>query len=282
MLLNYKKQLFYCLKTNYFKYFSSLLVILIGVFLLPKIAYLSSITPEKIIELTNQERQKAGLSELTANQLLTQAAYEKGKAIIEAGEFSHNIDEQKFSAWIKDTGYKYSYVGENLAIDFVTSEGIISAWLNSDAHKKNLLNSYYEEIGLAVIENNFNGQNTILVVQIFGVPPKGIVQPIISGINNQNYLIGQNYLPNLMQNPRAENLLTHSISQNLNNELILPMSYYQTYSLENNNLNKVSNFFEQYNLLSVVNHISITFSILLLLSMFYIYFFCFSRLNKIA
>ncbi len=282
MVQKYKKQLFYCLKIRYFRYFSSLLVILIGVFLLPKIAYLSTITPEKIIELTNQERQKAGLNELTANQLLTQAAYEKGKAIMETEEFSHNINDQKFSAWIKDTGYKYSYVGENLAIDFNTSEGIISAWLNSEAHKKNLLNSYYEEIGLAVIEGGFGGQNTTLVVQIFGVPPKGIVQPRISGINNQNYLIRQNYLPSLIQNPRAENLLTHSISQNLNNELILPMSYYQTYSLENNNLNKVNNFFEQYNLLSVVSYISITFSVILLLSMFYIYIFCFSHLIKLT
>lgn len=56
---------------------------LIGLFLLPQLAYLAVITPEKLIELTNRERQAAGLNPLTANQLLTQAATRKGEAILE-------------------------------------------------------------------------------------------------------------------------------------------------------------------------------------------------------
>jgi len=148
----------------------SLLVVLIGIFLLPNTAYYSSISEEKIVELTNQERINKGLNIVTANQLLAKAAYEKGMAILETQNFRHNINGKKFSTWIKNAGYQYSYAGENLAIDFVTSEGVIKAWLDSPTHKKNILNENFSEIGIAVLEGKFQGNNTTLVIQIFGSP----------------------------------------------------------------------------------------------------------------
>ena len=84
-----------------------------GIFLLPNLAYLSAITPEKLIELTNKERQAAGLNSLTTNQLLTQAAAIKAQTILATNAFGHTINDRKFSAWIRDTGYDYAYVGEN-------------------------------------------------------------------------------------------------------------------------------------------------------------------------
>lgn len=208
----------------------SLLSILIGIFLLPNLAYLSAITPEEIIALTNQERELAGLNTLTANQLLTQAAIAKGKAILESQTFKHNIDNKKFSSWIRDTGYNYSYTGENLAIDFATSQTVIEAWKNSPLHKKNLLSPYYKEIGLAAIDGKFQGQDTTVVVQIFGSPAVGSVQPLTPNfrINSTNSNI--NFLETDLadyQLERAENLLTHSmLKQKLlpayNSKLILP------------------------------------------------------------
>jgi len=279
-------------------YIISLLGILIGIFLLPQVAYLSAITSEKLIELTNQERVKVGLNALTANQLLTQAAYEKGRAIIETQTFQHNIGDKKFSNWIRDTGYKYSYVGENLAIDFVTSEGVVNAWLNSPSHRNNLLSPYYTEIGIATIETKFQGQNTTLVVQIFGAPPQNIAQPWVSNISI-------NWSPLTLN--QGENLLTHSITGQsllptnliepnwIANDKLTPKQnkisklYPLVYLDSNNNalyynksFNKVNKFLEQTGyLLPVLNFLTIIISIILILSMCYFYFFYFSYIHRL-
>jgi hypothetical protein len=197
------------IKNKYnFKYLGSLFAILLGIFLLPSTAYFSDISPEKIIQLTNERRELSGINSLTANQLLTSAAYKKAEAIIKEQKFSHNFENKKFSDWVKEAGYKYSYVGENLAIDFVTSEGVLNAWWDSPSHKNNLLNPLYSEIGLAVVEGNFNNQNSILVVEIFGAPPKSVVTPKIFGINNVSFLKNASSLHN------SDNLLTNVVSSN--------------------------------------------------------------------
>ncbi|MEA3464249.1 MAG: CAP domain-containing protein [Patescibacteria group bacterium] len=276
---------------------------LIGIFLLPQIAYSSAIAPEKLIELTNQERIKTGLKPLTANQLLAQAAYQKGNDILINQAFRHNINDKKFSSWIKETGYKYSYVGENLAIDFVTSEGVIAAWLNSHSHKKNLLGAYFTEIGVAVIEGKFQGQNTILIVQIFGAPAQAMVQPWLSNINTNKPLplLDQN-MPAITYAGRqagAENLLTHSIA----GQSILSGNLIQSQWLANHKLalnyntqnqsigfllnryldsNIMSKFFKQISyLLPLINFLTISISIILILSMLYIYFFYFLYIHKL-
>lgn len=143
---------------------------LVGVFLLPQTAYLSVITPEKIIELTNAERQANGLEALSANERLAEAAAAKARAILEAQTFSHTLNDKRFSSWVREVDYDYAYVGENLAIDFITSEGVMAAWNYSSPHKKNLLSPYYREVGLAAVKGEFLGQETTVVVQIFGAP----------------------------------------------------------------------------------------------------------------
>ena len=149
-----------------------LFLVTTGIFLLPKITFAAGITAEKIITLTNEERQTANLDQLSTNALLSQAAQNKARAIFTNQSFQHNFPEKKFSSWIKEVGYDYSYVGENLALNFLTDEGVINAWLNSPTHKNNLLNKNFSEIGVAVIRDDWQGQPAILVVQIFGAPLK--------------------------------------------------------------------------------------------------------------
>ncbi|RLC38497.1 hypothetical protein DRH27_02120 [Candidatus Falkowbacteria bacterium] len=214
-------------------FYYSLLLALIGIFLLPNLAYLTSINGEKIIELTNKERIKNNLEIVTANQLLTKAAYEKGKAIFDSQTFQHNINDKKFSSWIKEAGYKYFYAGENLAIDFATNEGTIEAWLESPTHKKNILNENFREIGVAVIEGEFDNNNTTIIVQIFGSPLSENITNY-AGLNlsenktliseNPNYYQKQNYnfpFKNIQTGQAPEILLTHS-TENFQNK---PVKY---------------------------------------------------------
>jgi hypothetical protein len=275
-----------CPKNNYNKLIKvkiklSLLGILMGIFLLPNIAFLSTITPEKLIDLTNQERNLNGLYPLTANQLLTKAAILKANAIIETNTFKHTINDKKFSSWIQDAGYNYSYVGENLAIDFVNSESVIEAWKESPLHKKNLLSPYYQEIGIATIAGKFQSQDTIVVVQIFGAPAISSIAPSAQNLGSQlmnaKSALPEINLPNY-QPLQTENLLNNIvINQELlplyNNKLVLPEEINQT--------DLVNTFVIQPNFQKTINNFIIIFmSLYLTYIIIFLFYYSFLKINK--
>jgi len=264
------------------KYKLSLLGLLMGIFLLPQVAYLSSIAPEKLIELTNKERQTAGLNSLTANQLLTQAAIEKGKTIIETNIFSHTINDKRFSAWVRDAGYNYSYVGENLAIDFSSSEGVIEAWNNSPLHKKNLLNPYYREIGISAVSGKFQGQETTVVVQVFGAPAAGAIDawPINpgSGYLNPNSQASEINSSNFLFSGQRENLLTRSI---INREL-LPVNGDKLALNDYSQSGSLNKFIVQPDFRAGLNNFLMIFSSLTLVCLIiFLFYYYFLKINKL-
>ncbi len=68
-------------------------------------------------------------------------------------------------------GYAYLNVGENLALgDFVSSQEVVTGWMNSPGHRANILNKSYTELGVAAIIGAYNGRNVWFVVQEFGRP----------------------------------------------------------------------------------------------------------------
>jgi len=130
-----------------------------------------SINTEKLIALTNEERRKYGLNELDTNIYLTTAAYAKANDMLEYQYWDHfGPDSIKNSPWyfIKSTSYNYIYAGENLAKGFKTSEGVHQAWMASPTHRENILSGNYKDIGIAVVYGNLQGEDVVLVVQMFG------------------------------------------------------------------------------------------------------------------
>ena len=181
---NLKNKKYFLILAN-FRYTYIALLFIMGVFLFPNVAHLSTISTEKIIDLSNKERVDNNLAPLTANQYLSQAAYNKALDIFQEQKFEHNFDDRRFSAWVQDVNYKYRYVGENLAIDFVSDKGVINAWKLSPTHYENIINEKFTEIGVAVIEDIFNNKASVVVVQIFGTPlENGISLNSIDGSQN--------------------------------------------------------------------------------------------------
>ncbi len=233
-------------------------LVLVGLFLWPKTIYASAIEARHIIELTNQVRIENGSSPLTANQLLTQAAYNKANDLFEQQLFQHNIDDKKFSSWIKETGYDYFYVGENLALDFNTSEGVIRGWENSPSHYKNLINPEFKEIGVISKTANFEGRETTLVVQIFGTQKQGIAVGLTEN-KKETKIEKQNTLKPIL-NSQNEMNKPHQSGQEINfkkNKL-------------NTNIVQLSSFIKKYFIL-------ITYAI----NMFFVYIFYQSQTNLI-
>ena len=147
------------------------LIVVLFLVYLPKTIFFSDISRTVLIELTNKERQSLGVNSLEENALLNKAAQLKAQDIITYDYFSHQSPTGITPwYWFKKAGYNYQIAGENLGIGFLDSEEIYQAWNDSPSHRANLLNPKYQDIGIAVLKGDFNGNETTLVVQLFGSP----------------------------------------------------------------------------------------------------------------
>jgi len=135
------------------------------------LGFATNISVSEVINLTNVERANAGLTTLKENSSLNQAAGLKANDMFAKDYWAHFAPDGT-SPWyfFNLVGYKYSWAGENLARDFATSGGVVSAWMASPGHRSNILNANFTETGVAVVNGNLAGEETTLVVQLFGKP----------------------------------------------------------------------------------------------------------------
>lgn len=151
----------------------------------------AQIDQKRLIELTNQERAKKGLPQLLENEALNKAAKLKGENMIAENYWAHFAPSGK-TPWdfILGSGYRFTYAGENLAKNFYSSDQVVVAWMNSQTHRDNLLNSKYKDIGIAVLEGVLNGQKTTLIVQEFGTTEIVNSKPIVD-VQGQQFAVPQ-------------------------------------------------------------------------------------------
>lgn len=148
------------------------------------LGYASTITPRQVIQDTNKERVRLGLKPLVLNQSLAEAALAKGQDMFADQYWSHTAPDG-VEPWyfIKQTGYQYQVAGENLARDFANTENMMVAWMASPTHRANIVNSRYDEIGIAVIDGSLEGYETTLVVQMFGSQTRVGINPVLGEDN---------------------------------------------------------------------------------------------------
>lgn len=140
------------------------------------LGYASYINPDKIIQYTNEYRLQQGKEPLVLNDDLTQAALAKAQDMFADNYWAH-ISPDGTEPWyfIAQSGYNYSHAGENLARDFTDPKSVVEAWINSPSHRKNIIESDFKEIGVAVVDGDIGGVETTIVVQLFGTPEKASV-----------------------------------------------------------------------------------------------------------
>lgn len=162
-----------------------------------------SITTNDLLSSTNKARQGKGITPLKINVKLSNAASSKAQDMFSKNYWAHFAPDGT-SPWyfIKNSGYSYVFAGENLAKGFTTTNEVVDAWLNSASHRENLLSDKYDEIGFAVAEGKLLGEDTVLIVQIFGTSEDSYLArnnpDTVSNSNNinesenQNLAIGSN------------------------------------------------------------------------------------------
>jgi uncharacterized protein YkwD len=130
------------------------------------------LTKEGIIEWTNEERRKRGISPLKENELLNQSAQLKLEDMFENQYFAHTSPKGTSLGDLSlKVGYEFIVMGENLAMgNFGSDKELVKAWMESEGHRENILNEKFEEIGVAVKRGIFEGKETWMAVCHFGKP----------------------------------------------------------------------------------------------------------------
>lgn len=133
------------------------------------LGFSSTITTSTVVEHTNLERQRLGLPPLRLDGVLSQAAAAKASDMF-ADQYWAHFSPSGETPWdfMKSAGYRYTVAGENLARDFMETDDMVRAWMNSPTHRENIVNDRYSDIGIAVVNGTLNGVETTLVVQMFG------------------------------------------------------------------------------------------------------------------
>ena len=130
-----------------------------------------NISSVDLLSDTNKQREAQNLPDLQLNDELSQAAFLKAQDMFKNNYWAHvspgGVQPWK---WFGDVGYNYSYAGENLAKNYPTADATVQAWMNSPTHRANILSTHYKDIGFAVVDGTLNGQNTSLVVALYGAP----------------------------------------------------------------------------------------------------------------
>lgn len=108
---------------------------------------------QEVVELTNQERAKQGLSPLKIDTELSKVAREKSSDMASNGYFAHNSPSygSPFDM-MKQFGISYSTAGENIAKGQRTPEEVVNAWMNSEGHRANIMNANFTHIGVGYVE----------------------------------------------------------------------------------------------------------------------------------
>ena len=111
----------------------------------------ASLSAQTLVDEMNRERAVKGMAPLQLNSKLSAAAGDRAADMFENGYFDHVApDGTSPFSWVDKRGYRYSVIGENLAVGYPTSARVVSGWMSSPGHRANILRRDFNEIGIAV------------------------------------------------------------------------------------------------------------------------------------
>lgn len=107
-----------------------------------------------VLDLTNVERQKAGLQPLQTDAKLMNSARQKSTDMASKGYFSHTSPTygSPFDQ-MKSNGITYKSAAENIAMGQRTAEEVVKGWMESPGHRQNILTPGFTHIGIGYDKN---------------------------------------------------------------------------------------------------------------------------------
>lgn len=123
-----------------------------------------------IVAEINRERRAAGLAPLSVEDRLTRAARLHAANMASRNELAHTLTGATTSTLVsrvRDVGYAYRFIAENIAYGPVAVEPLVQGWMGSPGHSANILNAAYTETGVGVARSR-GGE--LFYCQVFGTP----------------------------------------------------------------------------------------------------------------
>ncbi len=164
------------------------------------LGFATDINSQKLFELTNQQRKLNNLLPLSHSEVLAKAAYLKAQDMFQQDYWAHYSPSGE-SPWefILASGYKYNFAGENLAKNFLFSKDVVSAWMQSSTHRDNIVRREFSDVGFAVVNGILNGEETTLVVQMFGSESPRGAEPVAleTEVSTTSPILGKTNAKNL-------------------------------------------------------------------------------------
>ncbi len=104
--------------------------------------------------LVNWARRQDRRVSLAQPAALQRAAALKGRGVASCGVLTHAPCGSDPTASLRASGYRYSSFGENLFVGTwgeVTPRDVVATWLQSPAHRANILRSGFRDFGAALV-----------------------------------------------------------------------------------------------------------------------------------
>lgn len=111
----------------------------------------------EVVDLVNEIRTQRGLGRLEENWELSRVARYKSRDMQEKRYFSHTSPTygSPFDM-MRAFGLAYRSAGENIAMGYPTPQSVVDGWMNSEGHRKNILNASFTVIGVGYVpEGNY-------------------------------------------------------------------------------------------------------------------------------
>ena len=107
---------------------------------------------ESVLTAVNAARAKAGCAPLRNNPKLVAAAKSHARAMADQNFFAHaGKDGSRLPSRIARQGYSYRSAAENIAAGQKSAGEVVTGWLQSSGHRRNILNCGLTETGIAVV-----------------------------------------------------------------------------------------------------------------------------------
>jgi len=103
----------------------------------------------EVLRLTNAERSKAGCGPLSADSSLVESSGAHAEDMVDRHFFDHtNPDGENPFERMGDAGFKGSAMAENIAMGYGSPAEVVAGWMQSEGHKRNILNCGYNKLGV--------------------------------------------------------------------------------------------------------------------------------------
>ncbi len=108
---------------------------------------------KQVLDLVNAERAKYSLGKLTLDTKLNAVALAHSEDMAKNKYFSHtNLKGQSPFDRMKSAGISYRTAAENIAVGQKSPEQVVQSWMNSEGHRKNILNGSFNKMGLGYVK----------------------------------------------------------------------------------------------------------------------------------